>query len=173
MKPNHLFRYASEWDPREPGHTKGGYLEGKLILPRDHGDLRVVFSTVADTPLNLDPEVTRKFPDSAEIHPTLLYVVRKGKGNRRMNEREPVPNHHHWRQEFHIVDRCVRIRNRTSDADLKRYDKMEKLPELDDVFMLGSDMVLNIGKGSGETETRSFDDENTINKIIADRVACK
>ena len=77
------------------------------------------------------------------------------------------------------MDRCVRIRNRTSDADLKRYDKMEKLPELDDVFMLGSDMVLNIGKGSGElkliilipkTEARSFDDEVTINKIIADRV---
>ena len=22
----HLFRYASEWDPREPGHTKVGYL---------------------------------------------------------------------------------------------------------------------------------------------------
>jgi len=179
IKPNHLFRYASEWDPREPGHTKGGYLEGKLYLPQGVGNLKVVFSTVADTPLNLDPEITRRYPESTEIHPTLLYVVRKGKGNRRMNEREPVPNHHHWRQELHIVDRCVRIKNRTSDADLKRYDKIQELPEIDDVFMLGSDMVLHIGKGSGElnliilipkTEARSFEDEVTINKIIADRM---
>eukprot|EP00092_Neocalanus_flemingeri_P000871 GFUD01000928.1.p1 GENE.GFUD01000928.1~~GFUD01000928.1.p1 ORF type:complete len:806 (-),score=155.07 GFUD01000928.1:82-2499(-) len=179
IKPNHLFRYASEWDPREPGHTKGGYLEGRLNLPINFGDLRVVFSTVADTPLKLDLQITQKYPESSEVHPTLLYVVRKGKGNRRMNEREPVPNHHHWRQEFHIVDRCVRIKNRTSDADLKRYDKMEELPVMDDVFMLGSDMVLHIGKGSGElnliilipkTEARSFDDEVTINKIISDRM---
>ena len=179
MKPNHLFRYASEWDPRVAGHTKGGYLEGKLVLPKDKGNLRVVFSTVADSPLNLEPEISRKFPESTEIHPTLLYVVRKGRGNRRMTEREPVPNHHHWRQEFHIIDRCVRVRNRTSAADVKRYDKMEMLPDMDDVFMLGSDMVLPIGKGTGElnliilipkTEARSMDEEVTINKIIADRV---
>jgi len=180
IKPSHLFRYASEWDPREAGHTKGGYLEGKLALPTDQGNLKVVFSTVADFPLNIDPEISRKFPECTEIHPTLLYVVRKGKGNRRMTEREPVPNHHHWRQEFYIVDRCVRVRNRTSEADLARYDKIEKLPKLDDMFMLGSDMVLNIGKGTGElnliilipkTEARSLDKEVTINKIIADRVS--
>ena len=180
IKPTHLFRYASEWDPREAGHTKGGYLEGRLALPTDQGNLKVVFSTVADFPLNIDPEISRKFPECTEIHPTLLYVVRKGKGNRRMTEREPVPNHHHWRQEFYIVDRCVRVRNRTSEADLARYDKIEKIPKLDDMFMLGSDMVLNIGKGTGElnliilipkTEARSLDKEVTINKIIADRVS--
>ena len=50
---------------------KGGYLEGKLTLPRDHGDLRVVFSTVAGMPLNLDPEIKIKYPDSADIHHTI------------------------------------------------------------------------------------------------------
>jgi len=179
LKPNHLFRYASEWDPREPGHTKGGYLEGRLNLPTNLGDLRVVFSTVADTPLNLGQDIIQRYPESPEIHPTLLYVVRKGKGNRRMNEREPVPNHYHWRQEIHVVDRCVSIKNSTSDADLKRYGKMEEIPEMDEMFMLGNDMALNIGKGYNElnliilipkTEARSFEDEVTINKIIADRM---
>jgi len=180
IKPTHLFRYASEWDPREPGHTKGGYLEGKLNLPKNCGNLKVVLSTVANTPLSLDPELEKLYPQLKEIHPALLYVVRKGKGNRRMNDREPVPNHHHWRQEFHIIDRCVRIKNRISNADIKRYDKIEPLPDMDDIFMMGSDMVLNIGKGSNElnliilipkTEARSFEDEVTINKIVADRIS--
>jgi len=179
IRPNHLFRYASEWDPREPGHTKGGYLEGKINLPRNCGNLKVVLTTVSDTPLNLESEITDRFPKSTEIHPTLLYVVRKGKGNRRMNEREPVPNHHHWKQELHIVDKCVKIKNSTSDADLKRYDNIEEIPDVDEMFMLGNDMVLNIGRGSTElnliilipkTEARSAEDEVTINQIIADRM---
>merc|ERR1712038_1879862 len=41
----HLFRYASEWDPREKGKTKGGYLEGRINLPRVREDMRVVVST--------------------------------------------------------------------------------------------------------------------------------
>ena len=34
VKQHHLFRYPSEWDPRESGKTKGGYLEGKIQLPK-------------------------------------------------------------------------------------------------------------------------------------------
>ena len=86
LKPNHLFRYASEWDPRVAGHTKGGYLEGKLVLPKDKENLRVVFSTVTDSPLNLEPEISRKFPESTEIHPTLLYCLR-------CSERKGQPPH--------------------------------------------------------------------------------
>merc|ERR1719410_3273428 len=80
MKPHHLFRYPSEWDPRQNGKTKGGYLEGKIQLPKTSRNLRVLLST--------HPEVKHKFPNvelseaDREIHPTLLHVVRKGPGNR-------------------------------------------------------------------------------------------
>jgi len=29
-----LLRYKSEWDPRAHAHTKGGYLDGEIKLPR-------------------------------------------------------------------------------------------------------------------------------------------
>ena len=29
-----LLRYKSEWDPRAHAHTKGGYLEGEIRVPR-------------------------------------------------------------------------------------------------------------------------------------------
>ena len=45
----HLFRYPSEWDPRKPGSSKGGYLEGSIQLPKNFpGDLRIVMTTVPD-----------------------------------------------------------------------------------------------------------------------------
>ena len=97
----HLFRYASEWDPRAPGHTKvqrqrlqlntdipllcyiqGGYLQGNIQLPRDVGDLRLVFSTVADRPMAIDEELCRQYPGLETVHPTILFIIRKGKGNR-------------------------------------------------------------------------------------------
>ena len=87
MKPHHLFRYPSEWDPRQNGKTKGGYLEGKIQLPKTSRNLRVLLST--------HPEVKHKFPDvelseaDREIHPTLLHVVRKGRGNRLVLQKVP------------------------------------------------------------------------------------
>jgi len=44
MKPHHLFRYPSEWDPRQNGKTKGGYLEGKIILPKTSRNLKLLIS---------------------------------------------------------------------------------------------------------------------------------
>ena len=29
-----LLRYKSEWDPRAHAHTKGGYLDGEIRVPR-------------------------------------------------------------------------------------------------------------------------------------------
>ena len=69
-------------DPREPGHTKGGYLQGRLKLPKNQGDLRVVLSTVSDKPLKLDDETREQHPDLDLVHPTILFVVRKGRGNK-------------------------------------------------------------------------------------------
>ena len=75
INPEHQFRYSSEWDPRRPGLTKGGYLEGKIHLPRDKGDLKVVISTVPETPLPLDEDIIRQHPGSQEVHPTIIFVV--------------------------------------------------------------------------------------------------
>ena len=102
IKPEHHFSYASEWDPRKPAHTKGGYLEGKIHLPKNMGNLRVVLSTVPATPLQLDEDIIRRHPRCQEVHPTILSVVRIGLG-RRMQDKEPVPNLYHWQQEHHII----------------------------------------------------------------------
>ena len=41
---------------------QGGYLQGNIQLPKDVGDLRIVFSTVADKPMALDEELCQKYP---------------------------------------------------------------------------------------------------------------
>ena len=35
VEPSHLFRYPAEWDPRQAGKTKGGYLNGHIDLPKN------------------------------------------------------------------------------------------------------------------------------------------
>jgi len=179
VKSSHLFRYASEWDPREPGHTKGGYLEGKLRLPNEGADgLRIVISTRPDSPLDLESEVVRQVPGIQYAHPTILYVVRKGASGRRHSELEAVANHKHWRQEFHLVNRQVRIVNQTSEVDEDRYSSIAPLQPIDDMFRI-EDNVIDIGKGAGElnliilipkTEARAQGGEVTLKKILLDRV---
>ena len=61
---------------------QGGYLQGRLKLPKNAGNLRVVFSTISDKPLHLDPEVIAKSPGVEYVHPTILFVVRKSRGNK-------------------------------------------------------------------------------------------
>ena len=92
VKPHHLFRYPSEWDPRQNGKTKGGYLEGRIQLPKDSGNLRVLLSTYPETPHQFRTGFEEENPNSTNIHPTLIQVVRKGNGNRRFNNKEWVPN---------------------------------------------------------------------------------
>lgn len=151
-----------------------------MCLPKDQGNLRIVLSTVSDKPLALDPQLTDKHPDIDMVHPTILFVVRKGRGNKRMTERETVPNENHWRQELFVEDRCVKIKNRMGMADIERFTRpQDNLPDVDEMFLLGSDMVLNIGKQQDElnmvllipkTEARSSQDEVTINKVMANRL---
>ena len=78
VKPHHLFRYPSEWDPRHQGRTKGGYLEGRVHLPKHVGDLRIILSTYSDIPHQLGSGLE----GMVNVHPTLIHVVRKGPGNR-------------------------------------------------------------------------------------------
>ena len=67
---------------------KGGYLQGQLHLPKHAGDLRIVLSTVADKPMVLEEEIRRTHPDLENVHPTILFIIRKGKGNRYVLLRE-------------------------------------------------------------------------------------
>ena len=150
IKPHHLFRYPSEWDPRQIGKTKGGYLEGKILLPKDRGNLKILLSTYPESPHKFRDGFEVDHPEAADIHPTLIHVVRKGKGNRRFNEKEPVPNIHHWEQEFAVIGRDVTIRNKTSEVDEPRYDKITRIQAQDEMFQIQDDMVLPIGKDYGE-----------------------
>jgi len=179
VKPHHLFRYPSEWDPRQNGKTKGGYLEGKIQLPRDSGNLRVLLSTHPETPHQFQEALVDEDPDCLGVHPTLIHVVRKGKGNRRFNDKEPVPNIHHWQQEFVIINKNVFIRNKTSGMDEPRYDKIERIEEEDEMFSIQDDFILPIGKESGElnmiilipkTEKRASHDDVCLSKLLKSRV---
>ena len=177
MKPHHLFRYPSEWDPRQNGKTKGGYLEGRIQLPVTKKNLRVLLST--------HPEKIHNFRNikmsetEREIHPTLIHVVRKGKGNRRYNEKEPVPNIYHWQQEFHIIDGKVFICNKTSEEDEPRYKTEEERIQLrDEMFKLSEGNVLHIGKEAGElnliilipkTDKRANQTDVSLNKLLQSR----
>jgi len=173
VKPHHLFRYPSEWDPRQNGKTKGGYLEGQISLPNTGGNLRILLSTFPDV-----QHSSPNFPISqteSEIHPTLLHVVRKGSGNRRFNNKEPVPNIQHWQQQFEVRGRTVFICNKTSETDEQR---AEAIPDRDQMFELPEDMVLKIGKDAGElnliilipkTEKRANGNDVSLNKLLQSR----
>ena len=99
---------------------------------------------------------------------------------RRLVEKETVPNEYNWRQEFFIVNGSVSIRNNITMADIERYKgKDEGLQEIDDLFPISDDMVLSFGKKQGEinmvllvpkTESRSHQEEVTINKVMANRL---
>jgi len=177
MKPHHLFRYPSEWDPRQNGKTKGGYLEGKIILPKSSRNLKLLISTHPEKRHNF--KYAKDCESEEEIHPTLIHVVRKGKGNRRYNEKEPVPNINHWQQEFEIIDRKVYICNKTSEKDELRYqNENDRILVKDEMFDINEEMVLNIGKEAGElnmiilipkTEKRANNNDVSLNKLLQSR----
>merc|ERR1712227_431441 len=178
MKPHHLFRYPSEWDPRQNGKTKGGYLEGKIILPKTSRNLKLLISTYPENKHNFK-NVKVCHSKEEEIHPTLIHVVRKGRGNRRYNEKEPVPNINHWQQEFEIKDRKVYICNKTSEMDELRYQSdSDRILVKDEMFDINEERVLNIGKEAGElnmiilipkTEKRANNNDVSLNKLLQGR----
>ena len=173
VKPHHLFRYPSEWNPQKNGKTKGGYLEGKINLPREK-NLRIVLSTHPEYPHNF-PE-TLLSESEKKIHPTLIHVVRKGKGNRRCNEKEAIPSIQHWQQEFVIRDKVVFIRNKISEKDQGRV----QIPEEDEMFRIKDDMVLRIGRETSElnmiilipkTEARAAGGDVSLKKLLGSRIS--
>ena len=175
VKPHHLFRYPSEWDPRHQGRTKGGYLEGRVHLPKHVGDLRITLSTYSDIPHQLGSG----HEGMENVHPTLIHVVRKGPGNRRLNEREPVPNLRHWEQELLLVDGILVIRNKTSAVDESRYPDIKRIRDEDTLFPIGAERTIILGRGVGElnliilmpkTEKRSSPEDVSLKKLLDSRV---
>merc|ERR1712110_1039933 len=127
---------------------------------------------------NFEPCNSTGFKPESErqIHPTLIHVVRKGRGNRRYNEKEPVPGIQHWQQEFIIRDKVVSIRNKTSDKDQGRV----RIPEEDEMVSIMDDMVLRIGREASElnmiilipkTEARAAGDDVSLKKLLESRIS--
>ena len=97
IQPSHLFMYPTEWDPRQVGKTKGGYMEGFIDLPKTfEKPMNLTLMTVSDCDVmeNIDDELINS--DIKRAHPTMLHLVRKNKNNRRINDRECIPSVQHW-----------------------------------------------------------------------------
>jgi len=179
-----LLRYVSEWDPRETGKTKGGYMSGMIrgvpsqatnmvlqTVPGDEYALRMQ----SELGHHLGPEL------GGSLHPLLLHVVRMGKG-KRDNDLEPVPTFYHWKQEFFIdPQRNVRIKNRTSELDEER--NVDVPTDLNDdrsivtkvrdgdCIVLGSDKShLNLITLQPKQKGRANPGETTVSMVLEDRL---
>jgi len=167
---SNLLRYISEWDPREPAHTKGGYMDGKITVPNVPGKLKMIIQTYpAD---DIDPFV-------ANIHPCILHVVRIGKGKREQ-ELEPVPTSYHWKQEFEIEKERVKILNRISkELDVEKDGVTPRpVPLVDDITTVKGNAI-NLSRKRGDLnlillqpkqQTRAKANEATVTKVLADRL---
>ena len=144
VEPSHLFRYPAEWDPRQVGKTKGGYLNGHIDLPKNiKRPIRLTLMTIAD---DEDENKSEKFVDSdlGRAHPTMLHLVRKSKNNRRVSDDECVPGAQHWCVKFLILEYQLIVINRVSSDDK---DRAVYTKATDDMFKLSESRRLFLGKG--------------------------
>jgi len=164
-----LLRYISEWDPREPAHTKGGYMDGSITIPNIPGKLKMVIQTHPASDID---------PNLANIHPCILHVVRIGKGKREQGL-EPVPTYYHWKQEFEIEDGKVRILNKTSELDVEKDGVTPRqVPLIDDITTIrGNSITLSRKRGDlnlillqPKQKARAKANEATVTKVLADRL---
>jgi len=167
---SNLLRYISEWDPREPAHTKGGYMDGSITVPNIPGKLKMIIQTYPAP--DIDPRV-------ANIHPCILHVVRIGKGKREQGL-EPVPTYYHWKQEFEIEDGTVRILNRISEELDVEKDGVtpRQVPLIDDITTIRGNKI-NLSRKRGDLnlillqpkqKARAKANEATVTKVLADRL---
>ena len=147
-----LQRYISEWDPRGKGKTKGGYLEGQIVVPsvEKNQELKMMLSIVPTE--ELVTEITEAFPhineNIAMAHPMLLHNVRIGRGKRK-NELEPVPFNNSWKLFYILENGNVRICNEHNKIIDER-DTIPLDPMEDDsiVTTYGEDNIIHLGKDS-------------------------
>ena len=147
-----LQRYISEWDPRGKGKTKGGYLEGQIVVPcvEKNQQLKMMLSIVPTE--ELVTEIIETFPhinrDIAMAHPMLLHNVRIGKGKRK-NELEPVPFNNSWKLIYILENGNVRICNEQNlNIDDRNTIPMDPMNENSIVTTYGEDNIIHLGKKS-------------------------
>ena len=102
---NHSFHYKSQWDPGKVGTTKGGYLQGEILLPEGWrlGD-RSLSLVLTCAPY----QENEKNPH--QVQPCFLHVVfmeSDGNRERRNKEKEPAPSFDNWRVKLDIENRGV------------------------------------------------------------------
>merc|ERR1711936_704388 len=161
-----LLRYKSEWDPRQHAHTKGGYLEGEIRVPKvpPNQTLRMTLETYPAEDVPPVPGMTNPVP----VHPCLVHLVRMGPGKRE-NWKEPVPTKIHWRQIFEIKGDKVSVINTTSDLDVGR-----NVPAKDLVTeMNNNSIVLGNGKGNLNLvflKPKQNNCDASITEVLSDRL---
>ena len=111
---NYPLYYPTQVNPKKSGTTKGGYLEGNILLPecwKPGINLKRKLFCVPHEHLYWDNKSTgllnleRKFLENEEtmedIHPCLLHLVYM-KGGRRNSKDEPEPSFNNWIKELII-----------------------------------------------------------------------
>jgi len=162
--------YVSEWDPRLPAHTKGGYLDGKIKVP-EYG--RAMKMTILSWPA---PGNGMEAALEAEVHPSIVHNVRMGRGKREQNK-EPVPSDCHWRQHYLINQNgSVSILNQLSSFDVGRDVPLEdKVCQVQgNTITLGKrPQMLNLIIVQPKQRSRADAEEATVTKVISDRLQSK
>ena len=158
--------YASEWDPRQPAHTKGGYLDGRITIPDYDRPMKMTIQSYPAQGIGMKDAL------DAEVHPAIIHNVRMGRGKREQ-DKEPVPNDCHWRQEYLIENGCVKILNQLSS-----FDNGRNVPLRDSVTKVNNNKIV-LGRKNNELnliivqpKQRSRADavEATLTKVISNRL---
>jgi len=164
--PKVKIHYASEWDPRLPAHTKGGYLEGRIVVPDYEGPMRMTIQSYPAPGKGMEDAL------KAAVHPALLHNVRMGRGKREQ-DKEPVPSDCHWRQQYKIQDGEVTILNQLSALDSGRsvplQDEVTRVRE--NTIRLGRrNQELNLIIVQPKQRARADGGEATVTKVLRNRL---
>ena len=112
-------------------------------------------------------------PFVANVHPSLLHVVRIGKG-KRYNHLEPVPTKVHWRQIFEIYEDKVSVINQTSELDVEKDGKRRNVPAKDVVTEMRNNTIILGGSPKHLNlvflRPKQSNCDATITKVLGDRL---
>jgi hypothetical protein len=170
MGPGHVFRLASEVDPRNKT-SRGGFLEGEIQLPKLHC-MEVELSCIPSIKLE------EEHPELGNFCPCLIYNARK-KGGRLLYDRMAVPYLQHYRQTLKVENGVVYIKKNISKFDEGRPIGNDVFPNWDKLFDINSDNKLYLGRNDNHVnlqilypkdETRSKDaNDITVVKLLDNR----
>ena len=112
-------------------------------------------------------------PIVANVHPSLLHVVRIGKG-KRYNHLEPVPTKVHWRQIFEIYEDKVSVINQTSELDVEKDGARRQVPAKDVVTEMHNNKI-TLGSSKEHLNLvilrpKQSNCDATITKVLGDRL---